>query len=117
MRCWGWGAPQTGVPGQEMISDASAAVDVETGGAVVDLATAKLEEHGRQDMAAALDKRDGAHNRGSIDGRARATRPKSVTELNSRWRGVATCDGRALQFALPADDTATGLDPSGGGAG
>ena len=35
----------------------------------------------------------------------------------SRWRGVATCDGRALQFALPADDAATGLDPSGGGAG
>ena len=88
-----------------------------TGEAVVDLATAKLEEHVRQDMAAALDKRDGAHNRGSIDGRARATRPKSVAELNSRWRGVATCDGRALQFALPTDDTATGLDPSGGGAG
>ena len=88
-----------------------------TDDAVVDLATAKLEEHVRQDMAAALDERDGAHNRGSIDGRAKATRPKSIAELNSRWRGVATCDGRALQFALPTDDTATGLDPSGGGAG
>ena len=88
-----------------------------TNDAVVDLATAKLEEHVRQDMAAALDKRDGAHNRGSIDGRARATRPKSVAELNSRWRGVATCDGRALQFALPADDADNDLDPSGGGAG
>ena len=88
-----------------------------TGDEVVDLATAKLEEHVRQDMAAALDERDGAHNRGSIDGRAKATRPKSVAELNSRWRGVATCEERTLQFTLPADDAATGLDPSDGGAG
>ncbi len=42
VRCWGWGVPTTGVPGQSMIDDASQAVDVDLGGPVVDMATRRF---------------------------------------------------------------------------